>query len=173
MHSTNLHPFIECISKNYYNNLKKDKNCHIKKKSNTEKNNRLALVNKTKERRCSFSIENSQYKLIRRSKLLNMYYEINNNRSISSKNNIENIIEEKSNKSFSNDDEKEIKENEINKNIEELFYQKRLLTTDDKPINQKPNSKSDKALFNYFSIKMIRSNFYSSFSKECILIHYK
>ena len=97
-----------------------------------------------------------------------MYYEINNKRNISSKNNIENIIEEKSNKSFSNDDEKEIKENEMNKNIEELFYQKRLLTTVDKPIIKKRNSKSDKALFNYFSIKMLRSNFYNSFSKECI-----
>ena len=149
-------------------NTEKKEACHIKDKSNTGKDNRLASINKTKGRRCSFSIETTQHKLISRSKLFNMYYEINNKRNISSKNNIENIIEEKSNKSFSNDDEKEIKENEMNKNIEELFYQKRLLTTVDKPIIKKRNSKSDKALFNYFSIKMIRSNFYNNFSKECI-----
>ena len=149
-------------------NTEEKEACHIKNKSNTGKDNRLASINKSKGRRCSFSIETTQHKLISRSKLFNMYYEINNKRNISSKNNIENIIEEKSNKSFSNDDEKEIKENEMNKNIEELFYQKRLLTTVDKPIIKKRNSKSDKALFNYFSIKMIRSNFYNNFSKECI-----
>ena len=97
-----------------------------------------------------------------------MYYEINNKKILSNKNNIVNIIDEKSNKNLSIDDEKDIKENNIQENIEELFYRKKLLTTGDKPVKEKPNSKSDKALFNYFSIKMIRSNFYNSFSKECI-----
>ena len=169
-HSSNASNSINQESSNTNNNNTGEQKitCHIKNKSNTEKDNRLFLDNKASERRCSFSIENSQYKLIRQSKLFNIYYEINTTRNISSKNNIEKIIEEKSNKSFSIEDEKEIKENEINNNIEELFYQKRFLTTVDKPIIKKRNSKSDKALYNYFSIKMIRSNFFNSFSKEFI-----
>jgi len=155
---------------NIENEINKEKNgaCHIKNKSNTEKEKKLIKENKTNKRRCSFSIENKQHKFICQSKLFNMYYEINNKRNISNKNKLVNIIEEKSNKSLSIDDEQDIHENNIKENIEELFYRKRLLTTGDKPVKEKPNSKSDKALFNYFSIKMIRSNFYNSFSKECI-----
>ena len=149
-------------------NKEKKKICHIKNKSNTEKENISNIINKVDKRRCSFSIENKQHKLICQSKLFNMYYEINNKKVLSNKNKIINIIEEKSNKSLSIDGEKDIKENNIQENIEELFYRKRLLTTGDKPVKEKPNSKSDKDLFNYFSIKMIRSNFYNSFSKECI-----
>ena len=109
-----------------------------------------------------------QNKLVRQSKLFNMYYEININRNISNKNNIENILEEKSIKSLSVEDEKDIKENNIKENIAGLFGRKSLLTTDDIQVKEKRSSKSDKALFNYFSIKMIRSNFYNSFAKECI-----
>ena len=62
-----------------------------------------------------------------------------------------------------------MQENEDNeKNIVELFYRKKLLTTGDEQIKTKVKNKSDKNLNNYFDFKMIRSNFYNSFSKQCI-----
>ena len=123
----------------------------MKNKSKTEKKNRLFIGNiTTNKKRCSFSIENMQNKLIRQSKIFNMYYEININRNISNKNNIENILEEKSIKSLSVENEKDIKENNIKENIEGLFGRKSLLTTDDVQVKEKRSSKSDKALFNFF-----------------------
>ena len=57
-----------------------------------------------------------------------MYYELNNKSKCISDKNIKDIIEEKSNKSFSVEDAEEIQENEDNeKNIEELFYRKSYL----------------------------------------------
>ena len=98
-----------------------------------------------------------------------MYYEINNKNSQISDKNINDIVEENSNKSFSVENEEEIKENEENeKNIEELFFLNKLLTTGDEPSKTKVNNKSEKNLNNYFDVKMIRSNFYNSFSKQCI-----
>ena len=111
--------------------------------------------------------ENSQNKLINNSKLINMFYEIkNSNRYILDKKE-EEIIEEKSNKSFSIDkDEKEENKNRNDEKISELFFQNRLLTTKYiRPTRQKNKTKSTKSLHLYLNTKMIKSNFYYNFSK--------
>ena len=73
-HSSKASNSVDQESTNINNNNTEEQKitCHIKNKSNTEKDNRLFLCNKTSERRCSFSIENSQCKLIRQSKLFNI-----------------------------------------------------------------------------------------------------
>ena len=167
--NSNNQELIDINKENNSNNeCNKDKNNNknniIDKEKEKEINN-----NRANNRRCTYSIVNTKYKLISNSKLINMYYEIKNkNRQISDKN-INDIVEENSNKSFSVENEEEIKENEENeKNIEELFFRKKLLTTGDEPSKTKVNNKSGKNLNNYFDVKMIRSNFYNSFSKQCI-----
>ena len=146
----------------------KEENNNNKNKINIVEEEGINLKNISNPRRCSYSIENTQYKLISRSRLINMYYEIkNNNRTFSDKN-IKEVAEEKSDKSdksFSVEDEEEIKEDECKENIGELFFRKKLLTTGDEPDKEKRNFKSYKELNNYFDIKMIRSNFYNNFSK--------
>ena len=110
-----------------------------------------------------FTHEHSQSKLINRSKLINMFYEINNNRYISGKKE-EEIIEEKSNKSFSIDNG----EKEENKNDDDfvgLFFKRRLLTSKYIPIRHKTRNKSTKSLHHYLNTKTIKSNFYYNFSK--------
>ena len=140
-----------------------------KVKTNTGKGNGInifdKLCNKPSIRRCSFAVENTQHKLISQSKLINMYYEVNNNRTISDKNK-EEIIEERSNKSLSVVDEQENKKNEMDKDIVESFYKKRSLTDGDKPTEEQGMYKSNKTVYNHIDINMIRSNFYNSFSEE-------
>ena len=139
---------------------------HRKKHTNTNKEKQNIVVNKINPRRCSFSIDSPQHKLMCQSKLINMYYEINYNKQPLDNQTTE-IIEEKSNKSFSiEDEEKDIqKENSSHKNISELFFQKRLLTSVEKPKIIKRSSKSNKTLYNYFNLNVIRSNFYNKFSE--------
>jgi hypothetical protein len=157
-------------SNNEVINKDKDNNNEFNKEKENEKEKLVKVsTNRTNTRRCSFSLVNTQNKLISKSKLINMYYELNNKSKCISDKNIKDIIEEKSNKSFSVEDAEEIQENEDNeKSIEELFYRKKLLTAGDEPIKTKVRNKSEKNLNNFFDVKMIRSNFYNSFSKQCI-----
>ena len=157
-------------SNNEVINKDKDNNNEFNKEKENEKEKLVKVsTNRTNTRRCSFSLVNTQNKLISKSKLINMYYELNNKSKCISDKNIKDIIEEKSNKSFSVEDAEEIQENEDNeKNIEELFYRKKLLTAGDEPIKIKVRNKSEKNLNNFFDVKMIRSNFYNNFSKQCI-----
>ena len=148
-------------------NKKKESDIKLIKTQNTNeiKNNINNIGNRKDQRRYSYSIESSQNNLISRSKLVTMYYEINN--KYNSEKTIKEIIEEKNNKSFSIDEEKEINaEHESSKNVGDLFFKKRLLTTDDKSISNRIKSKSDKCLHNSFNLKMIRSNFYNKFSQK-------
>ena len=138
----------------------KSNDIDIKKEKEKEKNN----VDKINKRRCSYSIESSQHRLISQSKLFNIYYEIKSNKSLSYNKN-EEIIEEKSNKSFSSSEEEiEIKEHESKKSVSELFFKRRMLNTVEKPIEIKRNINSNKVLSNYFDLKTIHSNFYNKFS---------
>ena len=122
-------------------------------------------MNDNAHRRCSFSVGNAQRKLISRSTLINMYYELNNNRAFSEKR-IEELIEENSNKSVSIDEEEnENKEKKGYKNISDLFFGKRLLTSDAQPLRPKKNSKSNNNLYDIFKINMIHSKFYHKFSE--------
>ena len=147
----------------------------IEKKESTQKNtdqsNKEIRLSKSNEhlknlRRCSFSIgNNNRMKLMSRSKLINVYYEINN-QPISEKK-IATIIEEKSNKSFSVD-EGDINEsdNEEKKNLNEIFFRNRLFSTDDKPFASPGKSQSNKVLNNFNDLKYIRSNFFNKFSEK-------
>ena len=125
-------------------------------------------------RRSSFSVGKTQLKLMSRSKLINVYYEINK-QPISEKKMVA-IIEERSNKSYSvdeeefkeNENEKEKdnedeKENEENNNLNQFFFNHRLFSTDDKPFYT-GKSQSNKVLNNYSDLKVIRSNFFNKFS---------
>ena len=104
-------------------------------------------------------------KLMSRSKLINVYYEINN-QPISEKK-IATIIEEKSNKSFSVD-EGDINEsdNEEKKNLNEILFRNRIFSTDDKPFASRGKSQSNKVLNNFNDLKYIRSNFFNMFSEK-------
>ena len=147
----------------------------IEKKESTQKNtdqsNKEIRLSKSNEdlknlRRCSFSIgNNNRMKLMSRSKLINVYYEINN-QPISEKK-IATIIEEKSNKSFSVD-EGDINEsdNEEKKNLNEIVFRNRLFSTDDKPFASPGKSQSNKVLNNFNDLKYIRSNFFNKFSEK-------
>ena len=131
----------------------------------TEKNLKVNVINNTiSSRHPSLVKENIQSLLKTKSKLINMYYEINSNRYITDKK-TEEINEEKTNKSFSIDDEEEeMKKYKSHKNVVEFFFQKRQLTTIDKPVRHKSRTRSNKTLHNYLNTKMIRSNFNDYFS---------
>ena len=131
----------------------------------TEKNLKVNVINNTiSSRHPSLVKENIQSLLKTKSKLINMYYEINSNRYITDKK-TEEINEEKTNKSFSIDDEEEeMKKYKSHKNVVEFFFQKRQLTTLDKPVRHKSRTRSNKTLHNYLNTKMIRSNFNDYFS---------
>ena len=147
----------------------------IEKKESTQKNtdqsNKEIRLSKSNEhlknlRRCSFSIgNNNRMKLMSRSKLINVYYEINNQPMSEKK--IATIIEEKSNKSFSVD-EGDINEsdNEEKKNLNEILFRNRLFSTDDKPFASRGKSQSNKVLNNFNDLKYIRSNFFNMFSEK-------
>ena len=151
------------------NKIKDIKDNSIKENSNlnNDNNDKTDIVNHTNEknkRRTSFSIANSQHRLISGSKLINMYYEVNNNRTSSEKK-IEEIMEEKSHKSVSIDEDNDINDNKRCKNIANLFFGKRQLTSDDKPLRPKKNAKSNKVLYNYYNVNIIHSNFYDKFNE--------
>ena len=147
----------------------------IEKKESTQKNtdqsNKEIRLSKSNEhlknlRRCSFSIgNNNRMKLMSRSKLINVYYEINNQPMSEKK--IATIIEEKSNKSFSVD-EGDINEsdNEEKKNLNEILFRNRLFSTDDKPFASRGKSQSNNVLNNFNDLKYIRSNFFNMFSEK-------
>ena len=93
-----------------------------------------------------------------------MFYEIRNNNRFISEKNVAEIIEEKSNKSFSSDDE-EKNNQKSNKNMFGLFVQKSSFVSEDRPIRNKNRTKSNRTLLHYLNTKMIRTNFYQNFVK--------
>ena len=111
-----------------------------------------------------FTFKNNQNLLINGSKLFNMFYEIRNNNRFISEKNVAEIIEEKSNKSFSSDDE-EKNNQKSNKNMFGLFVQKSSFVSEDRPIRNKNRTKSNRTLLHYLNTKMIRTNFYQNFAK--------
>ena len=79
-------------------------------------------------------------------------------------------MEEQNNNSISIDENQEIGNNKKYKNMVDLFFGKRLLTSDDKPLKHKRNSKSNKDLYNRININYIHSNFYNKFSEGEFLV---
>ena len=118
----------------------------------------------TQKKQPLFPKENkTQCKLMRLSKLFNMYYEMDEKCSSSKKKNV--IIEEESNKSSLSIEEIEIDANNNNDKCES-FFKKRYYSTKfeiKKYINRK---KSNKTCRDYLDLKMIRANFYQKFSNE-------
>ena len=138
------------------------------KNLNTVEQKKKSICSQKGQSRNSGSLEISTKSLKNISKLIDMYYEINNKRYIFDKK-TEEIIEEKSNKSFSIDDEKEIKQNKSDKNLVDLVCERRLLTLENIPIRKNSRTKSNKTLHHYLNTKLIRSNFYDHFSDKVLL----
>ena len=112
----------------------------------------------------SFPKENkTQCKLMRLSKLFNMYYEMDEKCSSSKKKNV--IIEEESNKSSLSNEEIGIDVDNNNDKGESFFKRKHFSAKFEikKYINRK---KSNKTCRDYLDLKMIRANFYQKFSNE-------
>ena len=151
-------------------NIKKEDEVNINNMTNTQeiKTNKHNKGNKKDQSRYSLSKDGTPNHLINSSRLMTMYYEINNKNN--SDKQMNEISEEKSNKSYSTDEEKEIKNRESAKSIEDIFFKKRMLTTDNKSISVRFNSLSNKSLRNTFNLKMIRSNFYNRFSEKGFFI---
>ena len=112
-----------------------------------------------------------QKKLISQSKLMNMYYSINDKykSSQSSKNIFEDVNKDKRN--FSTDEEKEIKEIEENKNISNFYFKNRHFSIEERPENENDNDNvtikySNKTCCNFLDLNLVRSNFYNNFSEE-------
>ena len=162
--STNIKELKGLNEINNKNNSKEGKN-KTEEKPVIDKKLKVNVINNTIiSRHPSLVKENIQSLLKTKSKLINMYYEINSNRYITDKK-TEEINEEKTNKSFSIDDEEEeMKKYKSHKNVFEFFFQKRQLTTIDKPVRHKSRTRSNKTLHNYLDTKMIRSNFNDYFS---------
>ena len=141
-----------------------------KKRSKTEKEEPHKIFNENNEKRLSYNNCNNnkaQNKLIKESRLFNAYYGITD-KCLTNKLH-DHIIEEKTNKSFSSDEEKDIiKDKEMNKDImTEFFKQKYYSTNIDNQTNKVENQiKSNKSCHNYFNLKMIRSSFRNIFPKE-------
>ena len=139
------------------NDIKKNEKDNI----NINKKKPFIGIEEKTHRRYSYNIGYSQKKLMSQSKLINIYYEINNNQNLS-ENNIEEINEENSSKSMTNDEEQEIKEKKSNKKTADLFLEKRLYTSDDNLTRPSQGNLS--------KIKMIYSKFYNNFSEGVFLI---
>jgi hypothetical protein len=119
----------------------------------------------------SISIKNEtkspyQRKLISQSKLMNMYYSIND--KYKSNYSSKNIFEaNKDKRNFSTDEEKEIEEIEENKNICNFYLKNRHLSFEEMPENETITFKySNKTCCNFLDLNLVRSNFYSNFSDE-------
>ena len=122
----------------------------------------------TYPRRFSMISQHDKNKLKCQSKLIDMYYQIKDNKYATDKKRVVEIVEGKSNKSFSIEDE-EIKENKSYKNIFDLFYEKRPLTTENIHVRNQ-SSKNNK--IDCLNTKMIRSNFINKFSDRNLPIHW-
>ena len=126
------------------------------------------IANNAKIRRCSYSNENTQRKLISQSKLINLYYELNY-KAISSKKNTE-IIEEISNKSLSIENEQEVDDNEKNKNNVDCFFNQKYLTSiQNNDVKKDKANNSNKSLYSCFNLEKIRENFNYNFSNKNIM----
>ena len=142
---------------------------NIKEKDNTEKISQNCLSYRKDSNRYSYKNESTipQNKLIKKSKLMVMYYSIND-KCESSKNILS--ANNKNNRNFSTDDEKEIKEIEEienNKDISEFYFKNRQLTTNEKSDNKNKSIKySSKTCANYLDLNLMRSKFYNNFTSE-------
>jgi len=99
-----------------------------------------------------------QNRLIKNSRLFDVYYELN---PTNTRNNMEEIIEEKSNKSNSSDDEKiyNTNDNRFSYNIKGWYFTKMMQTTDYKPVENKKGNKTSKGFCISADLKKIKDTF--------------
>ena len=104
-----------------------------------------------------------QNRLIKNSRLFNVYYEFN---PTNTRNNMEEIIEEKSNKSNSSDDEKiyNTNDNRFSYNIKGWCFSKMMQTADYKPVENKKGYKTSKGFCISADLKKIKDTFDIKFS---------
>jgi len=103
-----------------------------------------------------------QNKLISQSKLINMYYSIND-KCVSK-------FETKSKNNINSDDEKEINDNESDKDNSSLFLKKRYLTNQIETKRTKVKFKnSNKTCRDYLDLKLVCSNFNNNFFPEKVI----
>ena len=162
-----------CINNGNYNDINTKINPQIKLdinaniSENTEKGSNFNLYHRRNSACFSFSTNKShQSKLISQSKLINMYYSIND-KCLSNKSTKKMLeIDKRSNKNSSSEEEKEINENESDKDESDSFFKKKLLSLEDGPIDLHIKRYSNKTCSNYLDLKLVRSNFYNNFSPK-------
>ena len=145
------------------NNNNKQNNSNKSNNTPKEKND-IPEKDSSKRRKSScfsYKTANSQQnKLISQSKLITMYYSLNDQCIANC--NTTSIINNKSSKDLTTDEEKD---NESNKDDIDLCSRKRKLTLDEDIHKEKIKHKSSsKTCKNYLDLKLVRSNFYNSFS---------
>jgi hypothetical protein len=152
------------------NNINNNTN-NIKEKDSTEKISQYCPSYRRDSNRFSNKNEtmSPQKDLIKKSKLMVMYYSLND-KNESSKNIFS--VENKNNRNFSTDDEKEIKEIkeiEQNKDISAFYFKNRRLTGDAKSVNRNKNRNSQhscKTCAKQLDLKLMKSKFFNNFSSE-------
>ena len=103
-----------------------------------------------------------QNKLISQSKLINMYYSIND-KCVSK-------FETKNKNNITSDDEKDINDNESDKDNSSLFLKQRYLTNQIEPKRTKIKFKnSNKTCRDYLDLKLVCSNFNNNFFPEKVI----
>ena len=145
------------------NNNNKQNNSNKSNNTPKEKND-IPEKDSSKRRKSScfsYKTDNSQQnKLISQSKLIMMYYSLNDQCIANC--NTTSIINNKSSKDLTTDEDKD---NESNKDDIDLCLRKRKLTLDEDIHKEKIKHKSSsKTCKNYLDLKLVRSNFYNSFS---------
>ena len=145
--------------------LKLDINANISE--NAEKASKISLSHRRNSACYSFATDRSQQsKLISQSKLINMYYSINDN-CLSNRSKKEILeMDKRSNKNSSSEEEKEMNENKSNKDESESFFKNKLLSLEDSPINLHVKRYSNNSCCNYLDLKLVRHNFYDNFSTK-------
>ena len=152
------------------NNINNNNNTNnIKEKDSTEKISQYCPSYRRDSNRFSNKNEtmSPQKDLIKKSKLMVMYYSLND-KNESSKNIFS--VENKNNRNFSTDDEKEIKEIKGNENISDFYSKNRQLTKYEKSENKNKYIRySSKTCTNFLDLNLMRSKFYNNFSSEEII----
>ena len=144
------------------NEKEKEKGENIYKENILSKDKKEDIVNNFDEirnkKRYSFIQNNSRKLLMSRSRLIHIYYELNEKPK--SDKMINNIMEEKMDKSFSVDEEEEMNKMDFDENINASIFRRKLSIDLAKPFIIGYNSKSNKTLYNDFNLEKLCSKFF-------------
>ena len=129
----------------------------------SEKDIKQCSTNRRNSKGISYQSEKEhRNKLVSQSKLINMYYSLND-KCVSN-------FETKNKNNLTTDEEKDINENESLKDDSDLFIKKRLLTNQNESKRSKITFKnSNKTCRDYLDLKLVCSNFNHNFFSEKII----